>query len=40
VLGQIVDAQYKADTLKKLAQRFDIAPEQTVAIGDGANDCR
>ena len=38
VLGPIVDAQYKADTLKKLAQRFDIAPEQTVAIGDGAND--
>lgn len=38
VLGQIVDAQYKADTLKKLAQRFDIAPDQTVAIGDGAND--
>ncbi|RTY59153.1 phosphoserine phosphatase [Pantoea sp. YU22] len=38
VQGQIVDAQYKADTLKKLAQRFDIAPEQTVAIGDGAND--
>lgn len=38
VLGQIVDAQYKADTLKKLAQRFDTAPEQTVAIGDGAND--
>ncbi|MBA2815851.1 phosphoserine phosphatase [Candidatus Pantoea persica] len=38
VLGEIVDAQYKADTLKKLAQRFDIAPEQTVAIGDGAND--
>ncbi|AVV36604.1 phosphoserine phosphatase [Pantoea vagans] len=38
VLGPVVDAQYKADTLKKLAQRFDIAPEQTVAIGDGAND--
>ncbi len=38
VLGQIVDAQYKADTLKKLAQRFDIASEQTVAIGDGTND--
>lgn len=38
VLGQIVDAQYKADTLHNLAQRFDIAPEQTVAIGDGAND--
>jgi phosphoserine phosphatase len=38
VLGQIVDAQFKADTLNDLAQRFEIAPEQTVAIGDGAND--
>lgn len=38
VLGDIVDAQYKADTLKRLAARFDIAAEQTVAIGDGAND--
>jgi len=38
VLGQIVDAQYKAETLKKLAKRFGIAPEQTVAVGDGAND--
>lgn len=38
VLGDIVDAQYKADTLHKLAARFDIVPEQTVAVGDGAND--
>ncbi|MTD27473.1 phosphoserine phosphatase [Erwinia sorbitola] len=38
VLGDIVDAQYKADTLRKLAARFEIAPEQTVAVGDGAND--
>ncbi|NJC99933.1 phosphoserine phosphatase [Candidatus Erwinia dacicola] len=38
VLGDIVDAQYKADTLQKLAERFNIAPEQTVAVGDGAND--
>ena len=38
VIGPIVDAKYKADTLAKLAQRFGIAPEQTVAIGDGAND--
>ncbi|MGB9095043.1 phosphoserine phosphatase [Erwinia sp.] len=38
VLGDIVDAKYKADTLLKLAERFEIAPEQTVAIGDGAND--
>ena len=38
VLGQIVDAQFKADTLNDLAQRYEIAAEQTVAIGDGAND--
>ncbi|MFG1173846.1 phosphoserine phosphatase [Erwiniaceae bacterium CAU 1747] len=38
VLGDIVDAQYKADTLKRLAERFAIASEQTVAVGDGAND--
>lgn len=38
VTGDIVDAQYKADTLKALATRFEIPPEQTVAIGDGAND--
>ncbi len=38
VTGDIVDAQYKADTLKALAERFEIIPEQTVAIGDGAND--
>ena len=38
VIGEIVDAQYKADTLRRLAEEFAIAPEQTVAIGDGAND--
>ncbi|NIF22522.1 MULTISPECIES: phosphoserine phosphatase [Pantoea] len=38
VVGPIVDAQYKADTLLKLAERFEIAADQTVAIGDGAND--
>ncbi|WP_158781932.1 phosphoserine phosphatase [Pantoea sp. BAV 3049] len=38
VLGDIVDAKYKADMLRALAERFEIAPEQTVAIGDGAND--
>ncbi|MEM6160274.1 phosphoserine phosphatase [Erwinia sp. P6884] len=38
LLGDIVDAKYKAETLHKLAARFEIAPEQTVAIGDGAND--
>ena len=38
VKGEIVDAQYKAKTLQKLAQQFNIAPQNTVAIGDGAND--
>ncbi|MXP66811.1 phosphoserine phosphatase [Pantoea sp. Nvir] len=38
VLGRIVDAQCKADTLKELVHYFDILPGQTVAIGDGAND--
>lgn len=38
VVGDIVDAKYKATTLQKLAERFEIPPEQTVAIGDGAND--
>ena len=38
VQGAIVDAQYKAQTLQQLAQQFNITPENTVAIGDGAND--
>lgn len=38
VKGDIVHAQYKADTLQRLAREFGIAPENTVAIGDGAND--
>lgn len=38
VTGAVVDARYKATTLETLAQRFDIPPQQTVAIGDGAND--
>ena len=38
VIGQIVDAQFKADTLKRLADKYEIPVEQTVAIGDGAND--
>ncbi|AWX15809.1 phosphoserine phosphatase SerB [Mergibacter septicus] len=36
--GQIVDAQYKADTLLSLAQDYNIPLTQTIAIGDGAND--
>lgn len=38
VQGNIVHAQYKADTLQRLAAEFGIAPQNTVAIGDGAND--
>ncbi|WP_416262538.1 phosphoserine phosphatase [Gibbsiella quercinecans] len=40
VLGPVVDAQFKADTLVALAQKLGIPPEQTVAIGDGANDLK
>lgn len=38
VIGDIVDAQYKANTLLRLAQEHGIMVSQTVAIGDGAND--
>jgi len=38
VTGDIVDAQYKASTLKRLAESHEIPLVQTVAIGDGAND--
>ncbi|MDG6881987.1 Phosphoserine phosphatase [Phocoenobacter uteri] len=38
VLGNVVDAQCKADTLKNLAEQFNIPQNQWVAVGDGAND--
>lgn len=34
----IVDGQRKADLLRELAQRERISLEQTIAVGDGAND--
>ncbi len=34
VLGDIVDAKYKANTLRKLAEKYEIPTAQTVAIGD------
>lgn len=40
VIGPIVDAQYKAETLIKLAEKLEIPLSQTVAIGDGANDLK
>src|SRR6185436_2779923 len=40
VLGTIVDADAKAARFRQLAQRLGAAREQTVAIGDGANDLK
>ena len=38
VVGEIINADIKARTLKELAEKYDIPMSQTVAIGDGAND--
>lgn len=38
VTSQIVDGQRKADLLRELADKEGIKLEQTIAVGDGAND--
>lgn len=38
VLGDVVDAQAKADILNRLAQQHNIPLANTIAVGDGAND--
>ena len=38
VAGDIVDAEVKAQTVRSLAQQYQIADTQTIAMGDGAND--
>ncbi|VAW83542.1 Phosphoserine phosphatase [hydrothermal vent metagenome] len=38
VVGSIVGAQAKADLLLQLTKNLNIAPAQTIALGDGAND--
>ncbi|HCM46834.1 MAG TPA: phosphoserine phosphatase SerB, partial [Colwellia sp.] len=38
VLGDVVDAQVKADSLAILSKKYKIPTNQTVAMGDGAND--
>ena len=38
VEGQIVDGSVKASYLKSLCTELEITPDQTVAMGDGAND--
>lgn len=40
VLGDIVDAQGKADCLAEVRDALGLAPDQAIAIGDGANDLR
>ncbi|MDX2052696.1 MAG: phosphoserine phosphatase SerB [Polyangiaceae bacterium] len=38
VTGPIIDAQRKAEILKEMAELHQLRLEQTVAVGDGAND--
>ena len=38
VLGEIVDAEVKARVVRSLGDKYEIAPNQTIAMGDGAND--
>lgn len=40
VLGKILDAQGKADWLVKTREELGLAPEQVIAMGDGANDLK
>ncbi len=40
VLGDIVDADAKADHLRAFAVRHGATPEQSIAMGDGANDLK
>jgi len=40
VQGEVVDAEVKAQSLDKLSKLFDIPIQQTVAMGDGANDLK
>ena len=40
VLGEILDAQGKADWLVKLRDSLGLKPEQVIAMGDGANDLK
>ena len=40
VLGDIVDAQAKADWLVKVRDELKLEPEQVIAVGDGANDLK
>ena len=38
VIGRVIDRDAKADLLRAIAEDYEIPIEQTVAVGDGAND--
>lgn len=38
LIGEIVDSQVKVDTLNELCEEYNIPKNQSIAIGDGAND--
>ena len=40
VLGEVFDAQGKADWLVKIRQKLGLTPAQVIAMGDGANDLK
>lgn len=40
VLGEIVDAEEKRRTVQRVCQQLGISPQQTIVMGDGANDLK
>jgi len=40
ILGDVLDAQSKADWLIRVRDELSLRPEQTIAVGDGANDLK
>jgi len=40
IIGEVLDAQRKADWLVKVREELGLRPDQTIAVGDGANDLK
>jgi len=40
IVGEIVDAQTKADELNRMREELGLTPKQVIALGDGANDLK
>jgi phosphoserine phosphatase len=40
VLGDIVNADVKAQTLKAFCQDLGVTPQEAIAMGDGSNDLK